>query len=832
MQSVVIAITAKSQGVDQQLAKTKNKMDKLNQSILPQSANKNVNRIKQSLSGLGKMGDTVGGQLGRVASGLTSLLNPIGLITAGIGAAITLGVKLYQSLTMSHEEYMQYMQDKLNASNARLAKLDKTQKEDNGYFQRLQQLNKVESLSNAIKTQAITIIAILTQRYGDLGLSIDETTGKILGLDEAFKKISDRNQKLKLNELKNQNEISKMKASEAFTNTSGWTNPFTWRDKLKGRFHTTIGTDVYSSDDFITGRSFISDSNVWKELNSMFKGSLGIYIKNRYKAMKNGDYKSFFVPSSDEIKQIHPMIQFSQWSQKLWNNPLQNLSEQQKKLLYDIEKQIKVYKDKKSNKKEDVEQLNRLNEKLKITKEMLALQVQIKVAREAAQQAKTNESEWQKWKTLQTEMVNYYNQLQKYNAESEKINGGQTRRLEKTKKLTQETLIIIQKINQLYRTLQSSSNKKTQILSAYSFGNKDKGQKYLKLGEQIEDKYSMRKIIEENNVQLNKTLKTLTDERDELNKLAEKSQLIASQFDRLMELNKQIANLEKQIAQGKAKSAELDAEITKLLVQRQSIVDGLTKQHDMAVKILDEELQLQQKRSSMTEKEIQKQRILNRLRRQGYDKIPNVDIEQMAEDEAEKTIKLRKEKAFRAISDSQIDEEMDLESTLNGEYKELARRRWEREIKAKGINSDDKAEYETIRSARAKINSLKIANNFKDTLDQMAFALQPNRKEAVKQRRIRDYELKYGFDFDDDKKAKLGQIVDLEFQMEKLRNQSINLSQYEVKTNQLTRRGGFAQGAVVISKTDQINSQIKNKAEQQVNLLKQIKDLIADVSKI
>jgi len=72
------------------------------------------------------MGDTVGGQLGRVASGLTSLLNPIGLITAGIGAAITLGVKLYQSLTMSHEEYMQYMQDKLNASNARLAKLDKT----------------------------------------------------------------------------------------------------------------------------------------------------------------------------------------------------------------------------------------------------------------------------------------------------------------------------------------------------------------------------------------------------------------------------------------------------------------------------------------------------------------------------------------------------------------------------------------------------------------------------------------------------------------------------------------------------------------------------------
>jgi len=34
----------------------------------------------------------------------------------------------------------------------------------------------------------------------------------------------------------------------------------------------------------------------------------------------------------------------------------------------------------------------------------------------------------------------------------------------------------------------------------------------------------------------------------------------------------------------------LDAEITKLLVQRQNIVDDLTKQHDMAVKILDEEL--------------------------------------------------------------------------------------------------------------------------------------------------------------------------------------------------------------------------------------------------
>ncbi|MBR4315483.1 MAG: hypothetical protein IKP65_00735 [Alphaproteobacteria bacterium] len=53
-----------------------------------------------------------------------------------------------------------------------------------------------------------------------MGLSIDETTGKIIGLDNAFDRFQERVGKLKLEELKNQAEIAKRIANEQEKNVS------------------------------------------------------------------------------------------------------------------------------------------------------------------------------------------------------------------------------------------------------------------------------------------------------------------------------------------------------------------------------------------------------------------------------------------------------------------------------------------------------------------------------------------------------------------------------------------------------------------------------------
>ena len=53
----------------------------------------------------------------------------------------------------------------------------------------------------------------------------------------------------------------------------------------------------------------------------------------------------------------------------------------------------------------------------------------------------------------------------------------------------------------------------------------------------------------------------------------------------------------------------------------------------------------------------------------------------------------------------------------------------------------------------------------------------------------------------------------------------LDLSKFEIKSNELTRRGGFANGAVV-PETDRINTAIMNNTKSQVQILTQVKALL------
>ena len=63
---------------------------------------------------------------------------------------------------------------------------DKRRKQDQDLLNRLQYLSQQEQLSNKQKEEAAAIIERLQSRYGDLGLSMDETTGKIYGMTSAY----------------------------------------------------------------------------------------------------------------------------------------------------------------------------------------------------------------------------------------------------------------------------------------------------------------------------------------------------------------------------------------------------------------------------------------------------------------------------------------------------------------------------------------------------------------------------------------------------------------------------------------------------------------------
>ena len=140
--------------------------------------------------------DSVSGALGQASTGISGLAgdlialvkNPMAAAIAAITALVAIGVKLWDKLTLSAEEYAKKASFEFEQAQKKFNDLINAQKEDSGYLDRLKEISQEENISNSLKTEAISIIQSLTDRYGDLGISIDVTTGKIHGLDEGMAK--------------------------------------------------------------------------------------------------------------------------------------------------------------------------------------------------------------------------------------------------------------------------------------------------------------------------------------------------------------------------------------------------------------------------------------------------------------------------------------------------------------------------------------------------------------------------------------------------------------------------------------------------------------------
>ena len=123
-----------------------------------------------------------------------------------------------------------------------------------------------------------------------------------------------------------------------------------------------------------------------------------------------------------------------------------------------------------------------------------------------------------------------------------------------------------------------------------------------------------------------------------------------------------------------------------------------------------------------------------------------------------------------------------------------------------------------IQSSHADIQ---LQNDAKRLLDKYA----PKTKDYRIQKRIEQIEESNKVKLTDEQKGKVKSLVEAEIKLEKLQIEKPNLSRYQIQTNELTARGGFQGGAVAFGK-EQVNTQIKNYAAKQTNLLSQIKSIL------
>lgn len=208
MSAAVGKITLDTKDYEAMLERVKQKTNAASNEMA-QSVGRASNQIKKAGSVLGKLGSSIGSQfgaLGNIISGLTA--GPIALFSAAIGAAVAIGVQLWDKLTMSAEEYAAEMERVARESEKAHQNMMKQMDEDSGYMDRLAELAKKENLSNEAKAEAATLIQMLTSRYGDLGISIDAVTGQIVGMDAAQEKFLKKQREMKSASLQRQISVS------------------------------------------------------------------------------------------------------------------------------------------------------------------------------------------------------------------------------------------------------------------------------------------------------------------------------------------------------------------------------------------------------------------------------------------------------------------------------------------------------------------------------------------------------------------------------------------------------------------------------------------------
>ncbi len=209
--------------------------------------------------------------VGGLSTAFTFLMaNPVVLALA----AITAGVVALGYALDSCAGDMAALESK---SRDLLGEHDKLREADMGLMRELESLAKKSRLSNDAMERADSIIAQLEDRYGDLGLEMNRTTGKISGVANAFDSLTAAMQR---------NAAAEIKAAmlESLANVQSLNEEV---QRLNGLWMTPWGKSVAISE---------VEQEREKELNHLKS------LESRYASMMGGDRGAMYGPAASVLK--------------------------------------------------------------------------------------------------------------------------------------------------------------------------------------------------------------------------------------------------------------------------------------------------------------------------------------------------------------------------------------------------------------------------------------------------------------------------------------------------------------------------------------------------
>ncbi|MGN0848536.1 MAG: hypothetical protein ACI4OV_02450 [Victivallaceae bacterium] len=144
-----------------------------------------MGRAKIAASGAAKA-------LGASIKSLLASLGPIGVAMLSIGALLSIISAQERKARNEAQGQINIAQKQADAAKAQAKANAEKRQEDLKHMERLQELSKYEKLNASEQEEAQKRIAILKERYKDLGIELDETTGKLNVQAEAWDRLTEK----------------------------------------------------------------------------------------------------------------------------------------------------------------------------------------------------------------------------------------------------------------------------------------------------------------------------------------------------------------------------------------------------------------------------------------------------------------------------------------------------------------------------------------------------------------------------------------------------------------------------------------------------------------
>lgn len=722
-------------------------------------------RVKKQLDeakkGIQAIGQS-GDKLGKLGDFLSA--GKLAFATAAIFALGKAVKSLWDDLTLSASEYLKKQQLIVKDVQEDSQKEVKQQNQDIDYMESLRELSQVESNSNQQKKYAISLIDELTKRYGDLGIAIDTATGKITGLDQAQGKIL---QKQLAKNLKNS-----QKELQAVSGLA---------DKRMGMAFTQIQA---------------SEGTSW--LFKFIQDEFGLVHKNVAQAMQ---YVSSM--TTDQQIDFFTKIRNDHANSDAEIQAVQKVIDLKKKQL-ELEQKIKLLREKGAGSQAQyIKKLKQQASKSQVakaekvtfeqSKKQLAIDSSIDSLRETAEYSRlsTDEEKIAFWERKKKQQRNKQNNLRKQNSEIQQNRYGDEQEKARDYMRLQDVKTEIIKIQESSLTEDQKARK-----------------------EEIERELQNIKpapLTENQKARKEETERELQDLENSSTPLTE------DQETRKAELEKELQKFVKFLSQSQyEKKAKLEAELKTLLSSGTLTPDQSKRKAQLEAEKVKLETKTYSGDAERAKDSMQISRNQTQIKKSQAEQLKiQIEIDKIKKRSID----------FYTKEKSSLEKQLQIQKMLlQGKFEQAEKQKLINQLKSQGLNVDQKQVDEIMRKKKA-LAGVNIAKTLKQQGQNLIDQARPKDFNYHYEKRVRELEQANNVTLDQSQKDKVKTLVQLEMDLKNAESLKPDFSDLDIKTNEMTKRGGFTGGAVVPD-TDKVNQQIRDYQAQSVTTLQQIRQIL------